>query len=43
MFWPVYRKYEAEVMKLNDQRLALIKSYGDEFVQSLMPTQRTYR
>ena len=32
IFWPVYRKYEAEVMKLNDQRLALIKSYGDKFV-----------
>ena len=32
IFWPVYRKYEAEVMKLNDQRLALIKSYDDKFV-----------
>jgi hypothetical protein len=32
IFWPVYRKYEADVMKLNDQRLALIKSYGDKFV-----------
>ena len=31
-FWPVYRKYEAEVMKVNDQRLALIKSYSDKFV-----------
>jgi hypothetical protein len=32
IFWPVYRRYEAEVMKLNDQRLALIKSYSDKFV-----------
>jgi len=30
-FWPVYRKYEADVRKLNDQRLALIKSYDDKF------------
>ena len=32
IFWPVYRKYEADVTKLNDQRLALIKSYSDKFV-----------
>jgi uncharacterized membrane protein len=31
-FWPVYRKYEAEVTKINDQRIALIKSYSDKFV-----------
>jgi len=31
-FWPVYRKYEADVTKLNDQRIALIKSYSDKFV-----------
>jgi hypothetical protein len=30
-FWPVYRKYEAEVTKVNDQRVALIKSYADKF------------
>ena len=30
-FWPVYRKYEADVTNINDQRLALIKSYGDKF------------
>jgi hypothetical protein len=30
-FWPVYRKYEAEVAKINDQRVALIKSYADKF------------
>jgi len=30
-FWPVYRKYEAEVTNLNDQRVALIKSYADKF------------
>ena len=30
-FWPVYRKYEAEVTKVNDQRVALIKAYADKF------------
>jgi len=30
-FWPVYRKYEADVRKVNDQRVALIKSYSDKF------------
>lgn len=32
IFWPVYRKYEAELMKVNDQRVALIKSYADKFM-----------
>ena len=27
-FWPVYREYEAELTKINDQRLALIKEYA---------------
>ena len=31
MFWPVYRKCEADLMKVNDQRVALIKSYADKF------------
>ena len=26
-FWPIYDKYEASVIKLNDQRLALIMDY----------------
>jgi Spy/CpxP family protein refolding chaperone len=26
-FWPIYNKYEASVVKLNDQRLALIMDY----------------
>ncbi len=30
-FWPVYRKYEADLTKVNDQRVALIKSYADKF------------
>jgi len=30
-FWPVYREYEADVTKVNDQRLALIKSYTAKF------------
>ena len=31
IFWPVYRKYEGDLMKVNDQRVALIKSYADKF------------
>jgi hypothetical protein len=31
VFWPVYRKYEADLTKVNDQRVALIKSYADKF------------
>jgi hypothetical protein len=31
IFWPVYRKYDADLMKVNDQRVALIKSYADKF------------
>ena len=27
-FWPVYREYEAELAKINDARLALIKDYA---------------
>jgi hypothetical protein len=32
IFWRVFRKYEADLVKVNDQRLALIKSYSDKFV-----------
>ena len=31
IFWPVYRKYDADLMPLNDKRVALIKSYADKF------------
>jgi hypothetical protein len=27
-FWPVYREYEAELAKINDERLTLIKDYA---------------
>jgi len=30
-FWPVYREYEAELAKLNDERLALIKDYATSY------------
>ena len=30
-FWPVYREYETELAKLNDERLALIKDYTANF------------
>jgi hypothetical protein len=27
IFWPVYRKYEAEITTINDDRVALVKEY----------------
>lgn len=30
-FWPVYRKYEADLVKVNDRRVALVKSNADKF------------
>lgn len=30
-FWPVYKKYDADISKINDQRVALIKSYANKF------------
>jgi len=30
-FWPVYREYELERSKWGDQRLAMIKSYADQY------------
>ncbi len=31
VFWPVYRNYQAEVTKLNDQKLALLKDYAQNY------------
>ncbi len=30
-FWPVYREYETELAKINDDRIALIKQYADSY------------
>jgi Skp family chaperone for outer membrane proteins len=30
-FWPLYNKYEAELTKLNDERVALLKEYADKY------------
>lgn len=30
-FWSLYHQYEADLMKLNDQRLAIIDDYADNF------------
>ena len=30
-FWPVYREYETELAKVNDDRLALIKDYAAQY------------
>lgn len=31
IFWPIYRKYESELAALNDQRIALIKSFAENY------------
>jgi hypothetical protein len=31
VFWPIYRKYDAELTTFNDQRIALIKDYAANF------------
>jgi hypothetical protein len=36
-FWPVYRKYEADTIKLNDQRVAIIKEYASSFASLTDP------
>ena len=30
-FWPIYREYEAELARINDDRIALIKEYADNY------------
>jgi len=30
-FWPVYKEYENEMIKLNDERLALVKDYTSSY------------
>jgi len=36
IFWPVYRKYEADLTKVNDQRVTVIKSYADKYNANTM-------
>src|SRR6202000_95860 len=31
VFWPIYKKYAYDLSKLDDQRVQLIKEYGQEF------------
>src|SRR5262245_23103896 len=31
IFWPIYRKYDTELAKVNDQRVALIKQYAQKW------------
>jgi len=31
IFWPIYRKYDAELTTFNDQRIALIRDYAENF------------
>jgi len=30
-FWPIFKQYESDLSKLNDERVRLIKSYSDKF------------
>ena len=30
-FWPIYKKYESDLAKLNDGRVELIKSYAQKY------------
>jgi len=30
-FWPIYNEYEAEIIKVNDARVAIIKEYGANY------------
>ena len=30
-FWPIYRKYDAEVAMLNDERFKIVKEYNENF------------
>ena len=32
-FWPIYRDYETELIKINDERLRLIKTYADVYTK----------
>jgi len=31
VFWPIYKQYDAELYKLNDDRVKLIKEYAEKF------------
>jgi hypothetical protein len=31
IFWPIYREYEAEFVKLNDERVSLVKDYAASY------------
>ena len=31
LFWPVYKEYETDMVKLNDERVALIKEYAASY------------
>ncbi|HWY67023.1 MAG TPA: hypothetical protein VNX88_00085 [Terriglobales bacterium] len=30
-FWPIYRRYDSDLSKLNDDRVQIIKTYADKF------------
>ena len=32
-FWPIYREYDAELSKVNDERVTLIAEYSDNYTQ----------
>jgi hypothetical protein len=43
-FWPIYREYEVELARINDDRIALIKEYGaayDKMTDAIAETLAT--
>src|SRR5690349_18117979 len=30
-FWPIYKRYESDLSKLNDERVQIIKTYAEKF------------
>jgi hypothetical protein len=40
-FWPIYREYDLELSKLGDRRLAIIKSFADNYDMMTDETAKT--
>jgi len=41
VFWPIYREYDLELSKLGDRRLAIIKSFADNYEMMTDETAKT--
>lgn len=40
VFWPIYRDYEAELVKLNDEMLAMVKDYAANYENMTDPVAK---